>query len=160
MKSYTNLRSYKLSALNIEGELAVETEEEECKIITEQTVFDHIREKAKNFPVLATSNNVQSPSSEAWTLPRKRIRANQVELDSAVEETDRNDVLHQIVHIPSSEPQEVDQSKSLTPKQQTTARGSGTSAKSLVNDRGALFTWYHYFICILCTALIIDLYVF
>ncbi|KAK9018141.1 hypothetical protein V6N11_001122 [Hibiscus sabdariffa] len=55
-----------------EGELASGTENDDCKIITEQSIFDHIREKAKNFPLLIPSNNAYSPSSGGLILSRKR----------------------------------------------------------------------------------------
>ncbi|OMO59219.1 hypothetical protein CCACVL1_24992 [Corchorus capsularis] len=57
-----------------EGESAAETERDDCKIISEQTIFDHIREKAKNFPLLTPSKNAYSPTSEGLILPRKRAR--------------------------------------------------------------------------------------
>lgn len=65
-------------------------EDDDCKIINERTVFDHIRKKAKNLPVLATSNvDPQcSPSLETLTLIRKRNRERQLELDSAIEVLD------------------------------------------------------------------------
>ncbi|KAK6928372.1 Sec63 domain, partial [Dillenia turbinata] len=53
---------------------AVETDEDDCKIISEKTVFDHIRRKAKNFPVLASLDIPASPSSQATVLTRKRTR--------------------------------------------------------------------------------------
>ncbi|KAK6937447.1 hypothetical protein RJ641_030955 [Dillenia turbinata] len=51
---------------------ALENDEEDCKIITEKTVFDHIRRKAKNFPVLASLDIPSSSSSQAMILTRKR----------------------------------------------------------------------------------------
>ncbi|KAK7411205.1 hypothetical protein VNO78_02637 [Psophocarpus tetragonolobus] len=39
-------------------------EEDKCKIITEKTVFDHIREKAKNFSLLSAFDNIRCPSLE------------------------------------------------------------------------------------------------
>ncbi|KAK7395828.1 hypothetical protein VNO78_16399 [Psophocarpus tetragonolobus] len=39
-------------------------EEDKCKIITEKTVFDHIREKAKNFCLLSAFDNIRCPSLE------------------------------------------------------------------------------------------------
>ncbi|KAK5835363.1 hypothetical protein PVK06_011051 [Gossypium arboreum] len=44
-------------------EFAAGIENDDCKIITEQSIFDHIQEKAKNFPLL-TPNNAYSPSSD------------------------------------------------------------------------------------------------
>ncbi|GMJ01182.1 ROCK-N-ROLLERS [Hibiscus trionum] len=54
-----------------EGELASGTEKDDCKIITEQSIFDHIREKAKKFPLLTPSNNAYSPSFGGLILSRK-----------------------------------------------------------------------------------------
>ncbi|KAA8548132.1 hypothetical protein F0562_004607 [Nyssa sinensis] len=88
-----------------EGTPVIETEDDECKIITERTVFDHIREKAKNFPVLASSNN-PCPSSEALVLIRKRTREKHLELDDVTEgskQTERNKIPHRAVVIRSSE---------------------------------------------------------
>lgn len=61
-----------------------ETEDDDCKIITEKTVFDHIREKAKNLPFLPMSNDT-SPSLEAFTLIKQRTREMHLELDNDFE---------------------------------------------------------------------------
>ncbi|KAK1359490.1 DExH-box ATP-dependent RNA helicase DExH17 [Heracleum sosnowskyi] len=76
-----------------EGSPAMLVEDDDCKIINERTVFDHIRKKAKNLPVLATSNvDPQcSPSLETLMLIRKRNRERQLELDSAIEVLDDMD---------------------------------------------------------------------
>ncbi|OMO69422.1 hypothetical protein COLO4_29060 [Corchorus olitorius] len=82
MKNWEKL----LFTSNVVGESATETERDDCKIITEQTIFDHIREKAKNFPLLTPSNNAYSPTSGGLILPRKRARHQiheQIELDSS-----------------------------------------------------------------------------
>ncbi|PPS04848.1 hypothetical protein GOBAR_AA15815 [Gossypium barbadense] len=55
--------SFNLLDEELEGEFAAGIENDDCKIITEQSIFDHIREKAKNFPLL-TPNNAYSPSSD------------------------------------------------------------------------------------------------
>nr|KYP63300.1 putative ATP-dependent DNA helicase HFM1 [Cajanus cajan] len=47
-----------------EGGHALGVEEDKCKIITEKTVFDHIREKAKNFSALSVFDNIRFPSLE------------------------------------------------------------------------------------------------
>ncbi|XVF14070.1 hypothetical protein REPUB_Repub09cG0025100 [Reevesia pubescens] len=57
-----------------EGEPAAGVEKDDCKIITEQSIFDHIREKAKNFPLLIPSNNAYPPTSGGLILSRKRSR--------------------------------------------------------------------------------------
>ncbi|XP_024928597.1 DExH-box ATP-dependent RNA helicase DExH17 isoform X5 [Ziziphus jujuba] len=71
--------------LIIEGELSVKVTEEENKIMTEKNIFDSIREKAKSFPEFPPSNIVQSPSTEALILTRKRTREKQLESYSEVE---------------------------------------------------------------------------
>lgn len=63
------LRCYFLA--DTEGELAIKAEDN-GKIISEITVFDHIREKAKSFPVLSTSNSSHPSSSQLLNLTRKR----------------------------------------------------------------------------------------
>ncbi|KAG6719998.1 hypothetical protein I3842_03G036300 [Carya illinoinensis] len=118
-----------------EGETDVELQEDECKIITEQTVFDHIREKAKKFPVLAASSNARSPSSEALPLTRKRTLGQLLELHREVEvleETGRNKIPRQGGANPSSESREVEHNgintnKCITPKPQVTARSLGAA---------------------------------
>lgn len=53
----------------MEGGCALEVEGDKLKIITEKTVFDHIREKAKNYSLLSSFENVRCPSVEVH-LPR------------------------------------------------------------------------------------------
>jgi ATP-dependent DNA helicase HFM1/MER3 len=48
----------------VEDERALEVEEEKFKILNEKTVFDHIREKAKNFSLLSSFENIRCPSVE------------------------------------------------------------------------------------------------
>ncbi|XP_027153798.1 DExH-box ATP-dependent RNA helicase DExH17 [Coffea eugenioides] len=89
-----------------EGASRVDTEDDECKIITEKTVFDHIREKAKTFPALEISNNACSPSLETLTLIRKRTREKQLELDNSfeiLEEKGTSKDSHEILVIPTAE---------------------------------------------------------
>ncbi|KAL8463423.1 hypothetical protein ACS0TY_034179 [Phlomoides rotata] len=62
-----------------------ETEDDDCKIITEKTVFDHIREKAKSLPVLPISDDTSLPSLQAFTLIKKRTREMHLELDNDIE---------------------------------------------------------------------------
>ena len=57
----------------LEGGFAPEVEEDECKIINEKTVFDHIREKAKKFSLLSAYDNIRLPSPEVL-LTRMRTR--------------------------------------------------------------------------------------
>lgn len=59
-----------------EKEPYVTMEEDDCVILNEHTVFDHIRQKAKCFPSLIALN----PTSPA-TLKRKSLMKNSPELD-------------------------------------------------------------------------------
>ncbi|CAN1322010.1 DExH-box ATP-dependent RNA helicase DExH17 [Linum perenne] len=56
-----------------EGEPGMETENDKGDNhnyeLSERTIFDHIREKAKNFPFLNTSNSISTVSSEAFCFP-------------------------------------------------------------------------------------------
>lgn len=77
-------------------------------------MFDHIREKAKNFPVLAPSNVVRSPSSEPLILTRKRAREKQLEPYNEVEvleELEWNKIPRWAVVNPSSESKETEQNQ-------------------------------------------------
>ncbi|KAL0430192.1 UNVERIFIED_CONTAM: DExH-box ATP-dependent RNA helicase DExH17 [Sesamum radiatum] len=70
---------------NAEDKPVIETEDDDCKIITERTVFDHIRKKAKTLPFLPMPNDTCLPSLEAFTLIRKRTRERHLELDNDIE---------------------------------------------------------------------------
>ncbi|XP_013677559.2 DExH-box ATP-dependent RNA helicase DExH17 isoform X2 [Brassica napus] len=63
-----------------EKEPYVTMEEDDCVILNEHTVFDHIRQKAKCFPSLGTLNPT-SPASGRSTLKRKSLVKNSHELD-------------------------------------------------------------------------------
>ncbi|KAK6922993.1 hypothetical protein RJ641_011297 [Dillenia turbinata] len=72
---------------------AVETDEEDCKITTEKTVFDNIHRKAKSFPVLASVDIPASPSSQAMILTSKRTCEKQLESHDStkiLEETEKH----------------------------------------------------------------------
>ncbi|CAA0383918.1 unnamed protein product [Arabidopsis thaliana] len=65
-----------------EKEPYVTMEEDDCVIINEHTVFDHIREKAKCFPSLNPLNPTSSPASGKSILKRKSlVENNSPELD-------------------------------------------------------------------------------
>ncbi|KAM2014480.1 hypothetical protein ACFX16_045132 [Malus domestica] len=105
-------------AANIrEDEVAAKAEEEECKIITHQTVFDHIREKAKNFPILVASNGAHSASTKPLVLTRKRAREKQLEPHrefEVLEELEWNKIPRRTAVNPSSEPKEAEQNQHNT----------------------------------------------
>lgn len=107
--------------------------------MTQQTVFDHIREKAKNFPVLVASNSVFPPSSEPLVMARKRAREKKLEPDSKVEvleELEWNKIPRRTVVNPSSEPKEAEQHISSI-NNHPTPRSS--SAMNFMDDRGEIF---------------------
>ncbi|KAL1352828.1 hypothetical protein AAHE18_06G196400 [Arachis hypogaea] len=63
-----SIPSFKLLEEEIEeGGHALEVEDDDCKIITERTVFDHIREKARNFSLLAALDNIRCPPLDVLT---------------------------------------------------------------------------------------------
>lgn len=76
---------------NFEDKPVAETEDDDCKIITEKTVFDHIREKAKSLPILPMSVHTISPSLEAFKVIKKRTREMHLELDNDIEILDVQD---------------------------------------------------------------------
>ncbi|KAH9790843.1 DExH-box ATP-dependent RNA helicase DExH17 [Citrus sinensis] len=63
-----------------EGKTAAGVEDDDCKVITEKKVFQHIREKARNFPISTASNNAHSASSEPLILTRKRFYEQRLQL--------------------------------------------------------------------------------
>ncbi|KAK2661719.1 hypothetical protein Ddye_000293 [Dipteronia dyeriana] len=90
-------------------------DDDDCKIVTEQTVFEHIHEKSKRFPNLAASKNVQLPSSESLILKRKRPPEKSPEPcdEDVLEETEGNNIPQVSLLSPFSEskkfePKEVD----------------------------------------------------
>ncbi|KAF8408273.1 hypothetical protein HHK36_007422 [Tetracentron sinense] len=117
-----------------EGIPAIDTEENGYEVITEQTVFDHIRKKAKNFPVLAPSKATDSSSSEALISTRKRTRENHLELQRVIEaseETERNKIPGETLVIPDSDSIEVEQRRNdinedVAPKHHIISRSSST----------------------------------
>ncbi|KAJ6949524.1 DExH-box ATP-dependent RNA helicase DExH17 isoform X3 [Populus alba x Populus x berolinensis] len=125
-----------------EGEPGFEIQNDSCKIISEQTIFEHIREKAKNFPLLTTSSNVCSPSSEAMLLTRKRRRDKAIELDSApnaTEETEGSKISLAFLNVTSEQREREryghDSYKLMTPKHHTSP---GRFVVDLVDDSGGL----------------------
>ncbi|KAF5195515.1 Atp-dependent dna helicase mer3-like protein [Thalictrum thalictroides] len=86
---------------DMEGVPPTETEEKGCHTITEQTVFDHIRRKAKSFPVLATSNAMDPSTSETLISIRKHSYGK--ELHRVIEVRDTDDVQRETVLISDSE---------------------------------------------------------
>ncbi|KAK3183606.1 hypothetical protein Dsin_030892 [Dipteronia sinensis] len=90
-----------------EGEI---NDNEDCKIITEQSIFEHIHEKAKRFPNLAASKNVRLPSSESLILKRKRPPEKFPELrdEDVLKETEGNNFPQVSLLSPFSESKELE----------------------------------------------------
>jgi len=75
---------------------ALGVEEDKCKMITEKTVFDHIRQKAKSFSLLSAFDNIRCPSLEVF-LSKDNARVK------------RHDHHHEIVVLDDEEGLEVPQ---------------------------------------------------
>lgn len=123
--------SRSISTSDTVGESASGTEKDDCKIITGQSIFDHIREKAKNFPLLTPSIKAYPPTSGGLILTRKSTR-----------EQERSKIHQQIVFSPSPESAGPEQnmddiSNYLTRKHQITAGNSFTI--DLTDESGAFF---------------------
>ncbi|CBI34887.3 unnamed protein product, partial [Vitis vinifera] len=139
-----------------EGSPAIETEDDECKIITEQTVFEHIRKKSKSFNVLTKSNASVSPSSEALILTRKRTHEQQLELHvtEALEETERSKIPRRAMVSPFLHSREAELNGPGISKNSTTKYQPATGSLVVMNfmdDRGAFlfyfikcYYYYHY----------------
>ncbi|KAM6572347.1 hypothetical protein CsatA_016427 [Cannabis sativa] len=76
-------------------EPVLQVDEDKHKSLTEQKIFDHIREKAKSFPGLAAPSIACSPSTETLNLIRKHTRENDLESLS----DDDSEVLGEIERI-------------------------------------------------------------
>ncbi|XP_042032105.1 DExH-box ATP-dependent RNA helicase DExH17-like [Salvia splendens] len=85
MEISSSMPSFKLIDEDSDDNPVAETEDDDCRIITSKTVFDHIREKAKSLPVLPMSDSTSSPSLEAFTLIKKRTREMHLVLDNDFE---------------------------------------------------------------------------
>lgn len=69
-----------------EGELTKrDDDDDDCKIISEITVFDHIREKAKCFPALTALSSSCSPSRQLLDIQKKRSREMPQKLPELIE---------------------------------------------------------------------------
>lgn len=69
------------------GTSVVNDDDEDCMIISETTVFDHIREKSKAFPVLSPAKTSHPPSSQLLSLTRKRKKPLEPHCEILLEET-------------------------------------------------------------------------
>ncbi|MFS7970512.1 putative DNA helicase [Helianthus anomalus] len=74
------------AAADDDNAAAVVDDDDDCKIVTERTVFDHIREKAKSLPSLAAKPTAEyPPSEETLSLIRKRTRDRQLAINDTEE---------------------------------------------------------------------------
>lgn len=133
--------------LNSEGSPAIETEDDECKIITEQTVFEHIRKKSKSFNVIITSNSSVTPLSETLILPRKRTRERKLVLlaTEVLRQTEKSKISRVAMAMasPFLQSREVEvngpaMNQNPTSKCQS-ASGSSVVKNFIDDDRGAFF---------------------
>ncbi|XP_057997626.1 DExH-box ATP-dependent RNA helicase DExH17-like isoform X1 [Hevea brasiliensis] len=131
----SSMPSFKLIDAELEeGKHPVEIKKDNQKVITKQAIFDHIREKAKNFPILTPAKSSSSPLSEALLFTRKHPYKKDIDLDTeliVIEEIEGSKIPQQIVTNPSSEIREMEQNgyninNHLAPKQGTPSRSSGT----------------------------------
>ncbi|XP_043725479.1 DExH-box ATP-dependent RNA helicase DExH17 [Telopea speciosissima] len=130
-----SMPSFNLLQDDMDEGVFTETEEPECEILTEKTIFDHIRRKAKNFPVLATTKTIDSSSSspELLILTRKRTREKQLQLYGATEvltvETDTTEIPRDIVVIPDQD--------SRTIRQFSYGSGEGAAMKNQIVSKSS-----------------------
>uniref|UniRef100_A0A7N0TMY8 DNA 3'-5' helicase n=1 Tax=Kalanchoe fedtschenkoi TaxID=63787 RepID=A0A7N0TMY8_KALFE len=101
----------------VERAPVIEAEEDECRILSKKEVFNHIREKAKNFPILNTEKTTCSPSVETWNIKRKRILEKTSDMRGDIEvprDPKRNKVTQQVLHTVSPETSDMAQSTVAT----------------------------------------------
>ncbi|KAL2500073.1 ATP-dependent DNA helicase MER3-like protein [Abeliophyllum distichum] len=135
-----SMPSFKLLDEDSEDDIpAVEIEDQDCKILTDRTVFDHLREKAKNLPILPVSNDTCSPSLETLTLIRKRTREKHLELDSGIEfleEKESSKIPRGNVVIQYPELTEIEQSRHFLDKDATPDGHNSSIGSYLMSDAG------------------------
>ncbi|KAE9605113.1 hypothetical protein Lalb_Chr10g0093731 [Lupinus albus] len=122
-----------------EGGHALEVEDDECKIITEKTVFEHIREKAKNFSLLSAFDNIRCPSLEVL-LKRNHSREKRSDLHYEVVDLDDADRLEvpQQTHVNSPAELSKTEHNDINPyatlnDQNSNTSGSSNSMSSIVD---------------------------
>ncbi|KAF9624793.1 hypothetical protein IFM89_014081 [Coptis chinensis] len=102
----SSMPSFNLLDEDLDEVLPYEAEENRCDTITEKTIFDHIRRKAKSFPVLAPSDAMNSSISEI-SICRGRYpykSRNELHMVTEVPDSDRDKIHTQTVTISDSEP--------------------------------------------------------
>ncbi|KAK6798776.1 hypothetical protein RDI58_006479 [Solanum bulbocastanum] len=122
--------------------LAAAVEDDECRIINENTIFDHIREKAKNLPALTSLKGTCLPSLETLNLIRKRTREKQLLVENAVgvsEEVRRTKVPCHNMVIQSAEYIDLEENRPFSDKDQRPYSHHVSNAIYLPDERGELF---------------------
>ncbi|PHU27550.1 ATP-dependent DNA helicase MER3 -like protein [Capsicum chinense] len=117
-------------------------EDDECKIIDEKTIFDHIREKAKNLPALTSLKGTCSPSLETLNLIRKRTREKQFLVENAAgvsDEVRRTKVPCHRVVVQSAEYIDLEANRPFSNKDQRPYSHHASNAIYLAGETGELF---------------------
>ncbi|XP_019161506.1 PREDICTED: DExH-box ATP-dependent RNA helicase DExH17 isoform X3 [Ipomoea nil] len=117
---------------------AVGIEDDECKIITERTIFDHIREKAKSLPPLGKLGDTCSTSLETLALIRKRTRERLLAVENPIEVLDEgiNKVARHSMAIQSARAHQLE--KSFSDKDATSESHYISKDNNPTNDTGKL----------------------
>lgn len=114
-------------------------EDDECKIIDEKTIFDHIREKAKNLPALTSLKGTCSPSLETLNLIRKRTREKQLLVENAAgvsDEVRRTKVPCHRVVVQSAEYIDLEANRPFSNKDQRPYSHHASNAIYLAGETG------------------------
>lgn len=138
----SDMPSFKLIDEDLdEGVPAAAVEDDECRIINENTIFDHIREKAKNLPVLTSLKVTCSPSLETLNLIRKRTREKQLPVKNAVgvsEEVRKTKVPCHSMVIQSAEIIDLEENRPFSNNDQRPYSYHVSNAIDLAGERGEL----------------------
>lgn len=119
--------------------LAAAVEDDECRIINENTIFDHIREKAKHLPALTSLKGTCLPSLETLNLIRKRTREKQLLVENAVgvsEEVRRTKVPYHNMVIQSAQYIDLEENRPFSNKDQRPYSHHVSNAIYLPDERG------------------------
>ncbi|KAG5624417.1 hypothetical protein H5410_009635 [Solanum commersonii] len=122
--------------------LAAAVEDDECRIINENTIFDHIREKAKHLPALTSLKGTCLPSLETLNLIRKRTREKQLLVENAVgvsEEVRRTKVPCHNMVIQSAQYIDLEENRPFSNTDQRPYSHHVSNAIYLPDERGELF---------------------
>nr|GMC97314.1 DExH-box ATP-dependent RNA helicase DExH17 isoform X1 [Ipomoea batatas] len=115
---------------------AVGTEDDECKVITERTIFDHIREKAKSLPPLGMLGDPCFTSLETLAQIRKRTRERLLAVENPIEVLDEgiNKVARHSMTIQSARGHQLE--KSFSDKDATSESHYISKDNNPTNDTG------------------------